>query len=65
MAKTDVRPTQIQMLLMEHLAQSALWQLNEIRLVLGLTVDTSHEDLINTLRNMLPRDSLDSSDPHD
>jgi hypothetical protein len=65
MTKTDVRPTQIQMLLMEHLAQSALWQLNEIRLVLGLTVDTSHEDLMSTLRGMLRGGTPDSSGPHD
>lgn len=65
MAKTDMRLTQVQMLLMEHFAQAAMRQLNEIRLVLGLAVDTSHEDLINTLRSMLPRDPLESSDPHD
>jgi hypothetical protein len=53
MAKTDVRPTQVQMLLMEHLLQSAMRQLNEIRLVVGLTVDTSHEDLMNTLQGMV------------
>jgi hypothetical protein len=65
MAKTDVRPTQVQMLLMEHLLQFAVWELNEIRLVLGLTVDTSHDDLMNILRGMLRGGTPDSSGPHD
>jgi hypothetical protein len=65
MAKTDAQDTQLQMLLMEHLLQSAMRQLNEIRLVLGLAVDTSHEDLMNTLRGMPQGDTPDSSDPHD
>jgi RNA-binding protein YlmH len=49
----SVEPTALQFVLVEHLAQSCMSQLNEIRQVLGLPTDTSHAALMNTLRDML------------
>ena len=42
----------IQMLLMEHFASTAMWQLNEIRLVVGLPTDTPHKELLVYLRGL-------------
>ena len=44
--------TSLQMALVEHFAQTAMFQLNEIRFVLGLPVDMSHADLIEYLRGL-------------
>jgi hypothetical protein len=47
-----MEPTALQFVLVEHLAQSAMNQLNEIRQVLGLPTHTSHAALMDTLRDM-------------
>ena len=49
----SVEPTTLQFVLVEHLANSAMSQLNEIRQLLGLPTHTSHAALMNTLRDML------------
>jgi RNA-binding protein YlmH len=51
--KSVMEPTALQFVLVEHLANSAMSQLNEIRQVLGLPTHTSHAALMNTLRDML------------
>jgi hypothetical protein len=47
-----VKPMPLQLVLMEHLANEGMNQLNDVRRVLGLSVDTSHEALMNALRDI-------------
>jgi hypothetical protein len=62
--KSAMEPTALQSMLVEHLANSAMSQLNEIRRVLGLPLDTSHAALMNALRDMLRGEQAQLTDDH-
>jgi RNA-binding protein YlmH len=63
--KSMTKPTALQFVLVEHLAQSAMWQLNEIWRVLGLPVEISHVALMDILRDMLRGEQVVQSAPID